>query len=128
MSLEGKYKFLGIVFIFWSLLVSIFLYNYKEYSIRKVVDSQIKMDKIKYNSVYNYYKLLSKNINKHIIKSNVTMSILKQIPNATDLELNILRKELKIHLQKSFLVQIFFPSIYFQKNRFLYLPRLDNMQ
>ncbi|MCD4667399.1 MAG: PAS domain S-box protein, partial [Sulfurimonas sp.] len=115
MSLEGKYKFLGIVFIFWSLLVSIFLYNYKEYSIRKVVDSQIKMDKIKYNSVYNYYKLLAKNINKHIIKSNVTMSILKQIPNATDLELNILRKELKIHLQKSYydLKQVDFRQFHF---------------
>jgi len=124
MNSKRKYSILAIAVVLWTIFVMFILTIYKEYSIEKVLNAQIKLDKVKYISVYKYYKLLSKNIYLHQIKTKDTMSILKKLDNATPEQLSSIRKELQEHLSESYqtLKEMDFTQIHFHlKNNISFL-------
>ena len=102
MRLLYNHKFISVIFIIWSVIVSIFLYSYKEYRVEKILESQMKINNEKYTSANRYYKLLSENINRYIVNSKDTMEILKQLKDATPKKLDAIRKKLHNHLKISY--------------------------
>jgi len=102
MKLGSKYFIINILIIFWGGVVSLSLVNLKEHRIKAFLDSELQINQVQYNSIYNFYKLIANNANNFIVNSTETMNILKKLNGATPNELNDIREELKKHLTESY--------------------------
>ncbi|MEA2098799.1 MAG: ATP-binding protein [Campylobacterota bacterium] len=124
MKLNTKYKLINIGALLLTLIVIVSLHFVKEYRVQSDLDSKLHVDKIRYETIYDYYKLLAKNTNEYVVNSKDTMDILKKLHGAKPQELNSIRSELKNHLDKSYsnLQQIDFEQLHFHlKNNHSFL-------
>ena len=103
MKLGNKYVMFNVIIIFWGVIVAIGLVNLKEYRIQAFLDSELQINQVQYNSIYNFYKLLANNVNNYIVHSKDTMAILEKLKDATPKELSSIRQELKEHLTESYI-------------------------
>ena len=115
MYLKKAYISVGIFFILVALALIVASNLYKNYEIEVVLNNHLNTNETYVQQEYHNYKLLAGFVREHIINDSVTIDIFKDAYNATEEERNIIRENLKNHLNKHYidLQKIGFKQLHF---------------
>jgi len=118
MKIITKYRVFNAVIFTCSFLAIFGLYNLKEFRIKDMLDYELNINQIKYDSTYKFYKILAYNTKEYLVDSKETMKILKKLKDAKPEDMNLIRTELYEHLKSNYknLQQIDFQQFHFHLN------------